>query len=486
MMAETFDAIVIGAGEAGTIIASRAVAAGHRVAMIYRPPFGSTCLNSGCVPSKFMIHRAHIAHLARTAGRFHVQVNEPTVDLAAIVAEKNADIEHHREESFGNARAADGLTLIEGTAKFVSDREVDAGGRSLHSERIFVATGMRPVVPKIAGLENVTFLTNESLMELTELPRHLIVVGGGYIGCELGQAFHRFGSRVTIIQKGKHLIAEEDPDVSTLLERAFTEEGIELLLNREVAAVENTHHGVRVTVRSKTGEEIAVTGSHLLISAGRVPNSDLDLARAGVQTDKKGFIRVDDSLQTNVPGIWAIGDINGQQPFTRICQEEGKIAFANAFENAGITIQRQYLGHAIFTDPQVGSVGLTLAQARERGIDAEGGLVMFDNVAKAKLIGETSGLMKYVFDRKSHHVLGCHVIGPAAAELIYTAILVMRHHGTIDEIARAVGIFPTLQEGMEGTARALLRKVAPEEVAGPLIVGSVHHEEPCFPVKKAA
>jgi pyruvate/2-oxoglutarate dehydrogenase complex dihydrolipoamide dehydrogenase (E3) component len=345
---------------------------------------------------------------------------------------------------------------------------------------------MRPLIPNIAGLDSVPFLTNESLMELTELPRHLIVIGGGYIGCELGQAFSRFGSRVTIIQKGKHLVAEEDPDVSTILERVFAEEGIEVLLEQAVIAVEKTNGGIQVSVRSESGDEATVEGSHLLIAADRIPNSDLDLARAGIATEGKQFIRVDDSLQTNVPGIWAVGDINGQQPFTRICQEEGKIAFANAFENARINIQRQYLGHAIFTEPQVGSVGLTLPQAREHGIDAEGGLVTFDNVAKAKLVCETTGLMKYVFDRKSHRVLGCHVIGPAAAELIYTAILVMRHQGTIDEIARAVGIFPTLQEGMEGTARALLRKVAPEEVAGPLIVGSVHHEEPCFPAKKAA
>jgi pyruvate/2-oxoglutarate dehydrogenase complex dihydrolipoamide dehydrogenase (E3) component len=253
-----------------------------------------------------------------------------------------------------------------------------------------------------------------------------------------------------------------------------------------VIRVEKAEDGIRAILRSEAGDQSSVDGTHLLISAGRAPNSDLDLDRAGVKTDAKGFVKVNDSLETNVPGIWAIGDVNGQQPFTRICQEEGKIAFANAFENAGIRIERHYLGHAIFTEPQVGSVGLTLTQARDKGFDAEGGLVTFDNVAKAKLIGETSGLIKYVFDRSTHHLLGCHVIGPAAAELIYTAILVMRHHGTIDEIARAVGIFPTLQEGMEGTARALLRKVAPQEVAGPLIVGSVHHEEPCYPAKKAA
>jgi pyruvate/2-oxoglutarate dehydrogenase complex dihydrolipoamide dehydrogenase (E3) component len=211
MMPERFDAIVVGAGEAGTIVASRAVAAGHKVAMIYRPPFGSTCLNSGCVPSKLIIQRARVAHVARTAARFHVLVNEPATDLQSIVRDKNADIDHHRNESFENARAAEGLTLIEGAAKFVSEREVVAAGRRLQADKIFIATGMRPLTPKIAGLDRVP--PNESLMELSEVPRHLIVIGGGYIGCELGQAFSRFGSRVTIIQR-EHLVSEEDPDIS--------------------------------------------------------------------------------------------------------------------------------------------------------------------------------------------------------------------------------------------------------------------------------
>ncbi len=198
------------------------------------------------------------------------------------------------------------------------------------------------------------------------------------------------------------------------------------------------------------------------------------LDAAGIETDDGGYVKVDEFLETNVAGIWAAGDVNGLQPFTRVCQEEGKVAYANAFEGERVGMERLFLGHAIFTDPGIGSVGLTERQARERGYNVAAGLVTFDKVEKAEIIGETTGLMKYVIERDTHRILGCHVIGPDAENLVYDAIIVMRHGGTIDEIAKAVGIFPTLQEGMEGTARGLLRRVAPEQVAGPLVVGSVH------------
>lgn len=474
-MTESFDAIALGAGEAGSLVASLAVEAGHRVAMVYRPPYGSTCLNTGCVPSKFMIHRARIAHLTRTAARFHVTTSEPRVDLAGIVREKNEVVAAHREESFRNARAAESLTLLEGPARFASPHEVVVGDRRLASDRIFIATGMRPLIPPIDGLDRVPFLTNESVMELMEIPEHLVVIGGGYVACELGQAFRRYGARVTIVQMEPHLCPEEEPDVSTLLERAFADEGIDLLLEHTAVRVEAARPGIRVAVRSRDEHERIVAGTHLLVAAGRRPNTDgLGLDAAGVELDREGFVRVDEYLGTSVAGVWAIGDVNGQQPFTRVCQEEAKIAFANAFERGRRAIERQSLGHAVFTDPEIGSVGLTERQARDRGRDVAAGLVTFDRVEKAEIIGDTNGLVKYVVDRTTRELLGCHVIGPNAADLVYDAIIVMRHRGALDEIAKAVGIFPTLQEGMEGTARGLLRRIAPEEAQGPLASGRVH------------
>jgi pyruvate/2-oxoglutarate dehydrogenase complex dihydrolipoamide dehydrogenase (E3) component len=329
---------------------------------------------------------------------------------------------------------------------------------------------MRPLIPDIPGLEDGKALTSESLMELTELPAHLVVIGGGYVACELGQAFRRFGSAVTILQRAAHLLPNEEPDVSTILERAFAAEGIGLLLGHSAVRVEWLAGAVRVIARSEAGTEEVIEGSHVLVAAGRRPNTDsLALDVAGIEIDEKGHVKVDDRLETTAPGIWAIGDVNGRQPFTRVCQEEGKVAYANAFESARLTVGRDSLGHAVFTDPEIGSVGLTEQQARDRGMDVAAGLVSFDQIAKAELIGETAGLIKYVVERSSRRLLGCHVIGPNAADLVYTGILVMRRGGTLDEIAKAVGIFPTLQEGMEGAGRGLLRKLAPDEVRGPLV-----------------
>jgi pyruvate/2-oxoglutarate dehydrogenase complex dihydrolipoamide dehydrogenase (E3) component/predicted RNA-binding Zn-ribbon protein involved in translation (DUF1610 family) len=470
-MAEAFDAIVIGAGEAGAVVASRVVAAGYRVAMIYREPYGSTCVNTGCVPSKFLIQRANVAHAVRTSARFHVNGHgEPSVDLAAIVADKDDFIDEHRDEALGNARRASNLTLIEGEARFIGPREVEVGERRLTSDRIFVATGMRPEVPDIPGIDAVETLTNETVMDLTELPEHLVVVGGGYIGCELGQAYRRFGSRVTIIHGPELTCAEEEPDVSRLLARGLRADGIELLLDHRAVRVEPNGTDVRVTARADVdGSERSVDGSHVLVATGRRPNTDtLNLEAAGVALRPDGAIAVDDRLRTNVPGIWAVGDVNGEQPFTRVCQEEAKVAYADAFESVDVRIDRLSLGHGIFTDPEIGSVGLTEATARAQGYDVAVGLVTFDRIEKAELIGSELGLIKYVVERGSRQLLGCHVIGPQAADLVWSATVVLRRRGALDELATAVGIFPTLAEGMEGTARGLLRRLAPDVVSGPL------------------
>lgn len=469
ILATTVDAIVIGAGEAGALVASKAVSAGYTVAMAYHRPYGSTCLNTGCVPSKYLIHRARIAHLTRTAQRFHVHTSQPSINLPGLIDEKNTMLDAHRSESFSAAQAADGLIMVEGSAQFISPHEVEINGQRFVAGKIFIATGMRPSIPAIEGIDQVPPLTNETLMQLHEVPGHLVCIGGGYIACELGQAFRRFGSEVTIVQRAEHLCPSEEPDVSTLLERALEADGIRLLLNHSAERIERTADGVRLEASSPAGRQI-VEGTHLLVAAGRTPNTDmLRLEQAGLATDEKGYIKVDDQLRTNIEGIWAIGDVNGLQPFTRVCQEEAKVAYNNAFEGGNVRMRREFLGHAVFTDPPIGSVGLTERQAREADEEVAVGLVTFDKVEKAEIIGETTGLIKYVVEKQSRRLLGCHIIGPDADNLIYTAIVVMRHQGTLDELALAVGIFPTLHEGVEGTARGLLRKIEPELVAGPLV-----------------
>jgi pyruvate/2-oxoglutarate dehydrogenase complex dihydrolipoamide dehydrogenase (E3) component/predicted RNA-binding Zn-ribbon protein involved in translation (DUF1610 family) len=406
----------------------------------------------------------------RTAGRFHVDGHgEPGVDLAAIVADKNELIDEHRHEALGNAQRARDLTLIDGQARFLGPREVEVGKRRLTSERIFVATGMRPEVPDIPGIDAIEALTNETVMDLSKLPEHLVVLGGGYIGCELGQAYRRFGSRVTIIHGPELTCAEEEPDISRLLARGLRADGIDLLLDHRAVRLEPTTLGVRVTARADDGSEQSIEGSHLLFATGRRPNTGtLNLEAAGVTVRPDGSIAVDDRLRTNVPGIWAVGDVNGEQPFTRVCQEEAKIAYADAFEGADICIDRLSLGHGIFTDPEIGSVGLTEVAARAQGYDVAVGLVTLDRIEKAELIGSQLGLIKYVVELGSRRLLGCHVIGPQAADLVWSATVVLRRRGTLDELATAVGIFPTLAEGMEGTARGMLRRLAPEVVTGPL------------------
>ena len=467
---DTFDAIVIGAGEAGVEVANRAVKAGERVALIYRAPFGSTCLNAGCVPSKFLIHRARIAHIVRSAARFHVDATLSRIRLGDIVREMDSMIDADRAAAFEAASEAERLTLIEGPARFLSREVVLVGTRRLHARRIFIAVGLRPLMPDELKAASPRVLTSETIMHLAEAPQHLVIVGGGYIACELGQAYHRFGSRVTIVQRAKRLLPREEPDVSTVLQRVFESQGLDVLLGFRPTKLEVDEDGVRLIARDESGVERTIDGSHLLVASGRQPNSDmLDLDAAGVAVNEKGYVKVNGRLETNVAGIWAIGDVNGEQPFTRVCQEEGRVAYLNAFENRRLTMRREAIGHAIFTDPEIGSVGYTESAARELGIKTAVGLVTFDAIEKAKLIGETCGLIKYVVERSSRRLLGCHVIGPNAADLVYDAVLVMRHNGTLDEIGTSVGIFPTLQEGMEGTAKGLLTKLTPHELRGPLV-----------------
>ncbi len=466
---ESFDAVVVGAGEAGALLASYAVAAGHRVAMIYREPYGSTCVNVGCVPSKFLIARARVAQTMRTASRFGIGAVEPAIDLPRIVAENQTMVHEHRNEGLESAKRAERLTLLEGPAHFLSPTEVEVGERRLTAPKIFIATGMRPNIPPIAGLAAVTYYTNENVMDLTEVPRHLIVLGGGYIGAELGQVYHRFGAEVTVISRNPRLVPEEEPEASVGLAEGFAAEGIRLVLGRQAERVESTADGIRVWAGNEAFE-----GSHLLVATGRRPNTDeLSLEAAGMTLREDGAINVDARMRTNVEGIWAIGDVNGEQPFTRVCQEEAKVAFADAFGDGHPGLERRSLGHAIFTDPEIGSVGLTEAQARAEGLDVLAGTVGFDQVEKAELISETRGVIKVVAERGSRRLLGLHIAGPAAADLVYDGALVLRRSGTVDDIAATVGIFPTLQEGVEGTARAVLRSI---DVSGPAASLAAHHE----------
>jgi pyruvate/2-oxoglutarate dehydrogenase complex dihydrolipoamide dehydrogenase (E3) component len=392
----------------------------------------------------------------RTAARFHVDGHgDPTVNLPAIVADKNALVAEHRAEALGNARRATSLTLIEGDARFVSPRGVAVGERRLSADRIFIATGMRPLIPDLPGIGDVEVHTNETLMDLTGVPEHLVVLGGGYIGCELGQAYRRFGSEVTIIHGPGLLCADEEPDVSRLLAPGMRADGIELVTDHRAVRVAPAGDGVRVIARADDGSRRTIDGSHLLVAGGRRPNTDtLDLAAAGVAARSDGSIVVDGRLRTNVAGIWAVGDVNGEQPFTRVCQEEAKVAYADAFEGADVRIDHLSLGHGIFTDPEIGSVGLTEAEAKARGYDVRVGTFPFGVLGRAKMAGEIEGFVKIVGERKYDELLGVHMIGLRATELVAEATVALRLESTVEEISRTIHAHPTMSEAVGEAAHA--------------------------------
>jgi pyruvate/2-oxoglutarate dehydrogenase complex dihydrolipoamide dehydrogenase (E3) component len=444
------DALVIGAGEAGALVASLAVDAGVSVALAYREPWGSTCLNAGCVPSKFLIHRARVAHVVRTSARFGIRADGPEVDLAGIVEEKRRYLDRHRDETWQGALGEQRLTLLEGSAEFVSEDEVQVGERVVRSERIFLALGMRPSVPDVDGVSDGQWLTNETVMDLEEIPGHLIVIGGGYIGCELGQAFRRFGAEVSVVQRAPRLLPGEEPDASTVIERAFRDEGIDVLAAHELRSVRWTDGRPTAEVVGPDGTSRSIGGTHLLLAAGRTPNTDtLAVERAGVDLDQRGFVRVDDELRTTARGIWAVGDVNGAQPFTRVCQEEAKIAFANAFHHAGLRMGRASLPHAVFTDPEVGSVGLTEQAARAARRRHVVGRYDYDETAFGASIEDHDGFVKVLADPKSREILGCHILGTDASTLVQGVATLMRAGETVDAVREAIFVHPALPEVLQ-------------------------------------
>ena len=456
---EPFDVIVIGDGDAGNTAALRAARMGKRTAMIFRGPYAGTCLNVGCVPSKFLIHRAQVSHSIRTASRFQVGCAPPSINLAAIINEKEQLITQNRAEQYQRDNQIENLFIIEGEGRFAAPGEIHVSGRRLQANTIIVATGTRPAWPAIPGLEQVDALTSDRLMALTTLPDHLLIVGGGYIGCELGQTFRRFGSAVTIAHTGAHLLSSEDEELAILLEKAFEAEEIQLVLESKVTAVQPTECGLRLVIETRDGQSLQRDGSHLLVATGRIPNTeDLNLEAAGVECDKQGYIIVDEYLETNVAGVYAAGDINGQQPYTRVAHIEAEIAISNAFSHKKQKINRTLLAHAVFTNPPLASVGLTEKEAHEQG---EALLVSHFDISqleRAQLQGLDFGMIKFVAQRHTHRILGAQIIGESAPELIYSVVVAMQAGGTLESFANAPDIFPTLHEALHLAAQQLLEQ----------------------------
>jgi pyruvate/2-oxoglutarate dehydrogenase complex dihydrolipoamide dehydrogenase (E3) component len=449
-MTRNFDAIIIGTGQAGPYLARRLTAAGMKTAIIERKLFGGTCVNTGCIPTKTMVASAYAAHMARRAADFGVAVEgSVTVDMRRVKARKDAVSAKSRIGLETMLKEMPNCTVCQGHARFESPREVSVGADRIAADRIFINVGGRAVIPRLPGLENVEYLTNSSMMDVDFLPRHLIVVGGSYVGLEFGQMYRRFGSEVTIIEMGPRLIQREDEDVSEAIQEILEREGIHVRLNAKCISVSKPSAEeivARLDCTSGSGAP-EVGGTHLLLAVGRRPNTgDLGLERAGVKVDERGYIVVDDQLHTSAAGIWALGDCNGRGAFTHTSFNDGEIVAANLLDNDPRRVSDRIPAYALYIDPPLGRAGLTEEEVRKTGRPALVGKRPMTRVARAVEKGESQGFMKIVVDAQTREVLGAAILGTGGDEVIHSILDAMYAKAPYTVIQRAVHIHPTVSE----------------------------------------
>jgi len=442
-----YDAIVIGSGQAGNPLSFRLADLGWSVALVEEKDLGGTCINVGCTPTKTMVHRAQVAHYARNAARWGVKASEVAVDLAKIVAQKDEVVLSFRGGQQRRVDERKNLRLYRSRARFVAPHQVQVGEEIIESEKIFLNTGGRPRIPTIPGLREVPFLTNESILELTAVPQHLLVLGGGYIGLEFGQMFRRYGSRVTIIHNGPQIMPREDPEIAAELQKALQGEGVEFVLNARTEAVRGKRDAITLSCQLRAGGR-DISGSHLLVATGRVANADdLGLAKAGIATNKDGSVKVNARLETNLPGVWALGDCKGGPAFTHISYNDFQIVYGNIVEGKNLSTEDRIVPYCVFTDPQLGGVGMTEKEARLRGYQLKIGRCPMSNVARAIERGETAGLMKMVVHASNDRILGASILASEGGELVQILGAVMLANQPYTLLKGAVYIHPTLAEG---------------------------------------
>jgi len=450
---EQYDAIVVGSGQAGTPLSSALAGAGLKTALVEREHVGGTCINEGCTPTKTMVASARVAYLAQRGSDYGVRTGAVSVDQARVRQRKRDIVNSFRGGNEKRLKSTANLDLICGTGSFTGPKTLtvrmhDGTERTLAGEKIFINAGTRAGVPKIAGLDGVPFLDNKSIMELDAVPEHLLVLGGGYIGVEFGQMFRRFGSRVTIVQLSQRLLAREDADVADEVGKIFAEDGIEVLFNAKAERVSVGGGKIRVEV-AVDGQKQTIEGSHLLVATGRVPNSDwLNLRAAGIANDERGFIKSNNRLETNVPGVWALGDIKGGPAFTHISYDDFRVIRSNVIEKKDRTIDGRLVPYTVFSDPQLGRVGLTEEEARRSGKKIRVFQMPMASVARAVEMDESRGFMKAVVDAESEQILGAAVLGIEGGEIM--ALFEMAMMGHVPWTALRDGIFahPTLAESV--------------------------------------
>jgi pyruvate/2-oxoglutarate dehydrogenase complex dihydrolipoamide dehydrogenase (E3) component len=446
-MVKSYDAIIIGTGQSGPALAERLSVEGLKTAVIERKQFGGTCVNVGCIPTKTLVGSARVAQLARRAEEFGVVIDtQIKVDMKKVKARKDQIAGESNQGVTNWLENMDNVDIYRGHARFESANSVKVNDEVLEADKIFIDVGARANVPDMPGLTEVNYLTNSNMMDVDFLPEHLIIIGGSYIGLEFAQMYSRFGSEVTVVEMGDRLIPRDDDDVSDAIKDILEREGVKFRLNAECITVRKDKEGVAVGVSCDENPK-EITGSHLLLAVGRVPNTDdMGLEKAGVETDERGIINVDDQLRTNVPGIWALGEVNGRGAFTHTSYNDFEIVAANLFDNDPRKVSDRILCYGLFIDPPLGRVGMTEREVRRSGRKALIGKRMMTRVGRAREFGETQGFMKVIVDAETEKILGAAILGLSGDEAIHCIIDIMYADQPYSVIQRAVHIHPTVAE----------------------------------------
>jgi pyruvate/2-oxoglutarate dehydrogenase complex dihydrolipoamide dehydrogenase (E3) component len=446
-MGTTYDAIVIGTGQAGPSLAVRLAGAGRKVAIVERNQFGGTCVNTGCIPTKTLIASARVAHMARRAMEYGVGIGSSvTVDMKRVKERKDAIVRNSNEDLEKWLRGTERLTVYKGHARFEGERQLRVADQLIEADQIFINVGARANVPPLPGLDQVRYLNNSSVMDVDYLPEHLIIVGGSYVGLEFAQMFRRFGSEVTIVEMGPRLIHREDEDVSDRIREILEKESIHIRLDAECIALEKNGDKIAVNLNCSTGDK-KVIGSHLLLAVGRMPNTDdLGLEKAGVAVDQRGYVQVDDQLRTNVAGIYALGECNGRGAFTHTSYNDYEIVAANLLDHDRRRVSDRITAYALYTDPPLGRAGMTEAQVKKSARKALVATRPMSRIGRAVEKGETQGFMKILVDADTKEILGASLLGIECDEVIHSILDVMYARAPYTVIQRAVHIHPTITE----------------------------------------
>ncbi|MBD2469906.1 mercuric reductase [Nostoc sp. FACHB-145] len=455
MNMEHYDDIIIGGGKAGKTLAPALVATGRKTALVERSlnMIGGTCINVACIPTKTMVASANVANIVRNSAAYGIKVHASTLDFAEVIRRKRIVVQSMREMNLHNLKIALGHELIVGTGRFVAPQTIevatDEGNtRLITAERLFINTGTRPLIPSIPGLKEAGFLTSESIMELEQLPEHLLILGSGYIGLEFAQMFRRFGSRVTVIGQSEQILSQQDPDIAMAVQTLLEREDIEFLLNAKVLKADRAGNAIKLQIQV-ANQQIELQGSHLLIAVGRVPTTDsLNLAAAGVATDARGFIVVNDRLETNVPGIWALGDINGGPQYTHVSLDDYRIIKANLIDGGNRNTSDRPIPSCLFIDPELAHLGLTETEARQQGYAIRVAKLDASAIPRARTLGKTDGLLKAIVDTETGHILGASLLCHEAGEVISTVQMVIQAQMPYTVLRDGVLTHPTMTEGL--------------------------------------